>query len=140
MNKVILIGRLVRDPELRYTQNNKAYCNFTVAVNRGFKNANNEYETDFINCQTWGKTAENLQRYMRKGSQIGVEGQIQINTAMVNGKTEYYTKVLVNLIEYLSKVETNTNQNTTPFDFNNNQDPKQDHHEPKAITDENLPF
>lgn len=138
MNKVILIGRLTKDPELRKTDKGNSFVNFQLAVSRNYKNQQGDVETDFINCLVWGTQADNLARYMRKGSQIAVEGSIQINTANVNGKTEYYTKVLVNLIEYLSKAENNNNAPAvSPYEFNQ---------EPNAnsggvgITDEDIPF
>ena len=138
MNKVILIGRLTKDPELRKTDKGNSFVNFQLAVSRNYKNQQGDVETDFINCQVWGTTADNLARYMRKGSQIAVEGSIQINTANVNGKIEYHTKVLVNLIEYLSKAENNNNASgVSPYEFNQ---------EPNAnsggvgITDEDIPF
>lgn len=138
MNKVILIGRLTKDPELRKTDKGNSFVNFQLAVSRNYKNQQGDVETDFINCQVWGTQADNLARYMRKGSQIAVEGSIQINTANVNGKTEYYTKVLVNLIEYLSKAENNNNASgVSPYEFN------QEHNANSGgvgITDEDIPF
>lgn len=138
MNKVILIGRLTKDPELRKTSNGNSFVNFQLAVSRNYKNQQGNVETDFINCQVWGTQADNLARYMRKGSQIAVEGSIQINTVNVNDKTEYYTKVLVNLIEYLSKAESNNNAPAvSPYEFN------QEHNANSGgvgITDEDMPF
>ena len=77
MNKVILIGRLTKDPELRRSNTGMAVCNFAVAVNRGFAGQNNEPQTDFINCVCFDKQAENLSRYMTKGRLISVDGRIQ---------------------------------------------------------------
>lgn len=77
INRVVLVGRLTKDPELRYTPNGIASARFTVAVNRTFSNQQGEREADFINCQAWRKQAENLANYMKKGSLIGVEGRIQ---------------------------------------------------------------
>ena len=138
MNKVILIGRLTKDPELRKTDKGNSFVNFQLAVSRNYKNQQGDVETDFINCQVWGTQADNLARYMRKGSQIAVEGSIQINTANVNGKIEYHTKVLVNLIEYLSKAENNNNASgVSPYEFN------QEHNANSGgvgITDEDTPF
>lgn len=138
MNKVILIGRLTKDPELRKTSNGNSFVNFRLAVSRNYKNQQGNVETDFINCQVWGTQADNLARYMRKGSQIAVEGSIQINTVNVNGKTEYYTKVLVNLIEYLSKAENNNNApGVSPYEFNQEQNANSGG---VGITDEDMPF
>ena len=77
MNNVSLVGRLTKDPELRTIGTGNSTVSFTVAVNRQFTNANGEREADFINCVVWGKAAENLAKYCRKGSQIAVEGRIQ---------------------------------------------------------------
>ena len=77
MNKSILLGRLTRDPELRQTASGTAVAGFSVAVNRRFKNADGEYETDFINCTAWRQTAEFVCKYFQKGSMIAVVGSIQ---------------------------------------------------------------
>ena len=79
MNRVILVGRLTRDPELR-TSGSVPYVNFTIAVNRSFTSSTGVREADFINCVAFNRQAENLSRFMRKGSQIGVEGRIQVDT------------------------------------------------------------
>ncbi len=99
MNKVILIGRLTKDPTLEYTSTSIAYCNFVLAVNRPFGNN----EADFIGCTAWRKTAENLVKYMRKGSQIAVEGSIQTSSFnSKDGSKKYVTKVNVEKVEFLS--------------------------------------
>lgn len=138
MNKVILIGRLTKDPELRKTSNGNSFVNFQLAVSRNYKNQQGNVETDFINCQVWGTQADNLARYMRKGSQIAVEGSIRIDQNKGTERTEYYTKVLVNLIEYLSKAENNNNApGVSPYEFN------QKHNANSGgvgITDEDIPF
>lgn len=77
LNRVVLVGRLTKDPELSYTPNGTAVANFTVAVNRPFSNQQGEREADFINCVIWRKQAENLVNYMKKGSMIGIDGRIQ---------------------------------------------------------------
>ena len=77
INNVVLVGRVVRDPELRYTPQNTAVATFTIAVNRRFKNAQGEREADFINCVIWRQSAENLANWAKKGALIGVTGSIQ---------------------------------------------------------------
>lgn len=79
MNRVVLVGRLTRDPELR-TSGSVPYVNFTIAVNRNYQSSTGMRETDFINCVAFNRLAENLSRFMRKGSQIGVEGRIQVDS------------------------------------------------------------
>jgi len=102
MNKVILVGRLTRDPELRRTNNDIAVTQFTVAVNRIYTNKQGEKQTDFINCVAWRNQAENLCRYMRKGSMVGVEGQIQTRSYDdANGIRRYVTEVVCDNIQFL---------------------------------------
>ena len=99
MNKVMLIGRLTKVPELRSTPNGKQVCEFTLATNR----INNE-DADFINCIVWEKQAENLCKYQTKGSLIGIIGQIRTTSYEKEGVRKYKTYVLVSEIEYLSSV------------------------------------
>lgn len=77
MNKVFLIGRLVRDPELRYTSSNIAVATFSLAVNRPFADQSGERGTDFINIVVWRKQAENVKNYLNQGSQVAIDGRIQ---------------------------------------------------------------
>lgn len=106
MNKVFLIGRLTAKPELRYTNSNKAYCRFSLAVQRNYKNQDGEYESDFINCEIWDKQAENLCNYQDKGSKIALEGRIQFTRYEVNGEMKNYTSVVCNNIEFLDSKKT----------------------------------
>lgn len=95
INNVVLVGRLTRDVDLRYTSNGTAYASFTLAVERNFKNQNGEKETDFINCAMWRKAAENFANFTRKGSQVGIEGRIQTrNYENQQGQKVYVTEVL----------------------------------------------
>ena len=77
MNKVVLVGRLTADPELRYTASNKAYTRFTIAVNRNYKNEDGESEADFISVVAWEKRAETICKYVKKGNRLGIAGKIQ---------------------------------------------------------------
>lgn len=102
MNKAILIGRLTKDPELRSTSTGRNVCQFSVAVNRTYTNANGEREADFINCVVWDKQAENLAKYQKKGNQIAVEGRIQTrNYDDKDGKKVYVTEILASNISFL---------------------------------------
>lgn len=102
LNRVVLVGRLTRDPDLRYTPSGVAVANFTVAANRPFRNQQGEQEADFINCVTWRKQAENLANYMKKGSLIGVDGRIQTRSYEgQDGKMVYVTEVLAESIQFL---------------------------------------
>lgn len=137
MNLVTLIGRLVQNPELSYTVNNKAYCRFTLAVRRNYRSAKGERDADFINCIAWDKTAIILTKFAGKGNQIGVFGNIQTNNYKdKNGNTVFATTVYVERIELLTQTKSmheysdqyhNLNQeqlnaygevvNPTPHDF-----------------------
>ena len=91
------LGRIVRDPELKYSRNNLAICNFTLAVERGYQKQGEEKKSDFINCVVFGATAEKfVSVYFKKGMRIGVTGELQIERFEKEGKTEYYTKIIVN--------------------------------------------
>lgn len=103
MNKVILIGRLTADPELRQTQSGITSCKFTVAVNRKFKNANGETESDFVSCQAWRQTAEFIARYFSKGKMIAVEGSLRTGKYQDKNHsdvTHYTTDVFVEGVEF----------------------------------------
>lgn len=101
INRVVLVGRLTKDPELRYTPNGIASCRFTLAVNRTFK-SEGEQQADFIQCVAWRKQAENLANFQRKGNLIGVEGRIQTGSYEVqDGKRVYTTDVVADSIQFL---------------------------------------
>lgn len=96
MNRVILVGRLTKKIELRYTTSNKAVAQFSLAVNREFKNKNGEYETDFINCELWGKQAETISKYTQKGDLIAIAGSLRIEKYKDSeGNTKSRTYVIV---------------------------------------------
>lgn len=101
MNSVNLMGRLTSKPELRYTQSNVACCNFTLAVQRKFKNAMGEYEADFVNCVAFKTTAEIVNKYFDKGSLIGIDGRIQTrNYKNKHEENVYITEVVVDYISF----------------------------------------
>ncbi|MGL4392724.1 MAG: single-stranded DNA-binding protein [Fusobacteriaceae bacterium] len=97
MNVVILTGRLTRDPELKFGQSGKAYSRFSIAVNNPFK----KDEPDFVNCVAFGKTAEIIGEYMRKGRKIGVTGRLQMSKYEVNGEKRTSYDVQVDQVEFL---------------------------------------
>ena len=112
INRVILTGRLVRDPELRKTQSGKSVANFTVAVDRPRRKDQEATDADFVSCQAWNKTAEYIRNYAKKGTLIGVDGRIQTrnydNTA---GQKVYVTEVVCDSVSLLSGYG---NRNITP--------------------------
>lgn len=117
MNTSTLIGNLTKDVELRQVGNGTSVARFTLAVQRQFKNANGEKETDFIQCQAWKKTAELLAQYCQKGSKIAVRGSIRTGSYEKDGARVYTTEVVAEEIEFLTpKSSTNNganNQNAT---------------------------
>ena len=114
-NNVMLIGRITKNIELRYTQSNRACANFSIAVNRPYKNGE-ERQADFINIVAWGNLAENLNKYTSKGSLVGVEGRLQTRTyEATDGKKRTITEVLASNIQFLDKKEEKTTNNKDPF-------------------------
>lgn len=146
MNRTILVGRLTRDPELKYTGTGVAVANFTVAINRPFKNQAGEQEADFINCVIWRKPAENLANYMKKGSQVGVDGRLQSRTYEgQDGKTVFVTEVVADSVQFLDTKgsQNNQSQGNQPQKSQPTQqssDPLKGSGEPVDIDDSDLPF
>jgi len=102
MNRVILVGRLTKDPELRYTPNGVAVASFTLAVNRAFTNQQGEREADFINCVVWRRPAENVANFLKKGSLAGVDGRVQTRSYEgQDGKRVYVTEVMAESVQFL---------------------------------------
>ncbi len=126
INRVVLVGRLTKDVELRYTTSGTAVGTFSLAVNRQFTNANGERETDFINAVIWRKSAENLAQFTHKGSLIAVEGRLQTrNYENQQGQRIYVTEVVVDNFSLLEKKSDNNQQSsnsgfdTAPNNFSN---------------------
>lgn len=135
MNRAILIGRLVRDPDLRYTSNGTAVCSFTLAVDRK-KNKDGEKETDFIPIIAWRQLAELCANYLKKGQQAAVEGRIQVrNYDNTEGRKVYVTEIVADNVQFLGG-----GQQSKP------QEQKQDfkdpfsHGQPIDISSDDLPF
>ena len=135
INNVTLIGRLTRDAELRYTPSNIATAQFNIACNRNFKNANDEYDADFINCVMWREQAERFCNWTRKGMLVGIIGRIQTRNYENNdGKRVYVTEVVAENFQVLEKRDNTANQNSMadqmPPSFAS----------PMDITEDGLPF
>ena len=122
MNKVCLIGRITRDPELRYTSSNIPSVRFTLAVNRTFQNQNGEREADFINILVWRNQAENVKKYVSKGSLVAVEGRIQTGSYEKDGQKVYTTEVVADNVQFLESKSQSQNRvsEVTPSDFVDN--------------------
>lgn len=101
MNKVQLIGRITKDIEIKLTSSQTAYCNFTLAVDRRFKDKDGNKQTDFINCVAWKQTAEFIKKYFSKGSRIGVCGSIQTRSYEKDGQKVFITEVIVDEAEFV---------------------------------------
>jgi len=101
INRVVLVGRITKDPELKSTQSNVNFVNFTLAVNRQFADQSGERQADFIQCIVWRRQAENLAQYIRKGALLGVEGRIQTRTYEVDGVTRYVTEIVCDSVQFL---------------------------------------
>lgn len=147
MNKVILIGRLTRDPELRYTQSGSAVCNFTLAVDRPFSGQGGEREADFIDIVVWNKPAENVAKYMTKGRQVAVEGRLQIRSYEGNdGQRRWRTEVVANQVEFLGSAGGSAPQSDfgEPFKSQNQSRPSGqnmgDFVGEEVVFEEDLPF
>ena len=118
INNVVLVGRLTRAVDLRYTSNGVAFAGFTVAIDRTFKKENGEKETDFINCVMWRKAAENFAKFTRKGSLVAIEGKIQTrNYEDQQGQKVYVTEVLAENFSLLESRNTTEQRPTSESGF-----------------------
>lgn len=166
MNKVILIGRLARDPEMRTTPSGVATTSFTIAVQRNYANAQGDREADFISCVAWRKQAENIAKYCTKGSQVAVDGRIQTrNYDAQDGTKRYVTEVIADNVSFLGGRSTssesssyaannynnvsNTNDSMSSNNFggsndivttNLSEDPYANMGSEVALSDDDLPF
>ncbi|MBQ4583751.1 MAG: single-stranded DNA-binding protein [Bacilli bacterium] len=150
MNKVILVGRLTKDPEMRTTGSGVAVTSFTVAVNRPYSDQSGERQTDFINCVIWRKQAENVARYCNKGSLVAVEGRIQTRSYdHQDGSKRYVTEVVCDNVTFLSSK--NSGSTSEPMSFGGNMsediattdvtdDPFKDFGDEIALSEDDLPF
>ena len=161
MNKVFLVGRLTRDPDLRYGASNNAVMRTSLAVDRQFTNQNGEREADFINIVAFGNRAETMKKYLTKGSQIAVSGRIQTGSYDgQDGKRVYTTDVVIDEFQFLdsrgsrndesTSNTSNQSSNLTPYDFSDStnndnnssdeSDPFKDFGDKIEIDDSDLPF
>lgn len=102
LNQIILVGRLVRDPEVNETKNGTSISKITLAIPRSYKNVNGEYETDFIDCTLWKLMATNTKEYCHKGDIVGVKGRIESKVYEKDGQKKYQTEVIAEKITFLS--------------------------------------
>ena len=137
MNKAILVGRLTKDPELRYTPNSVATVSFTIAVNRNYKNASGNYDADFIPVIAWRGLAETLSKYLKKGARVAVSGRIQTRSYDGNdGQKRYVTEVIA---EDATVIDWN-NQNSQNADNQAEYGEIPQGYEQTEFTDDEVPF
>lgn len=127
INQTVLVGRITRDPELKRTQSNISYVRFTLAVNRSYKDESGETQADFISCIAWRTQAENLARFMKQGSQIGLVGRIQTGSYESDKGTIYTTDVVADNIQFLESKPKQDNKGN-------------DYYEQEAPLEDTLPF
>ena len=102
MNRFFAIGRLTKDPEKRTTQNGTSVCTFTLAVDRRYKNANGERETDFFTVVCWRQVADRSAQYLSKGKQVAIAGEVQTRSYEKDGQKRYVTEVVADEVQFLS--------------------------------------
>ena len=130
INRTILVGRLTKDPDLRYTDYGNAVTSFTLACDRPFTNQQGERDADFIRCQVWKKAAENVANYLQKGSLAGVDGRIQTRSYDGQNGRVFVTEVVADRVQFLDqKPKENPGQGNNDTIFNG-----------KPISDDELPF
>ena len=128
-----MLGRLTKDPELKYSQNGTAKCAFTLAVNRKYANQDGKREADFISCIAWQKTAEFVAQYFKKGQQMALEGRIQVRTYDdTNGQRRWATEIVVEQVEFAGYKQTGQNNHENEMSYNMGYEVQYD--------DEDIPF
>lgn len=141
MNHVVLVGRLTKDPDLRYIPGEGTpVVNFTLAINRGYKNKEGKSEADFIYVEAWNKQAENIAQYCMKGSLIGVQGSLRVETYMHQEQKRSITKVRANQVEFLSSNNNNNSEGTPTFTPSFEAPQGLDPNGFQAIDDDEIPF
>lgn len=150
LNRVVLIGRLTKDPELRYTSNGTAVATFTLAVDRNYSNQQGERQADFLNIVVWRQLAELCANYLKKGRLAAVEGSIQTrNYDNAEGRKVYVTEIVADNVRFLEsnrdRNETGAGYGAAPAGFGGGQPNRRDNQDPFAgetidISDDDLPF
>lgn len=149
INNVVITGRIVKKPEIRHTQSGIATCNFAIAVNDNFTNNKGERHVSFINCVAWRAQAENLAKFMSKGSLIGVVGRIQTDSwDGQDGKRQYSTRVVAENIQFLETRKSTEQRNQGGYggapayggSSNQNNDPFSGDSHPIEVHADDLPF
>ena len=144
MNKVLLIGRLTANPELRYTTRNNAVTTFSIAVDRNFKNEDGNKEADFINIVAWNKKAELINQYLKKGDKVGIIGRLQVRSYQnEKGQNRYVTEVVADEVEFLNSKKSEEKLVSAEVKVDSNKPYEEfarEHQEEFNYSDEDLPF
>lgn len=148
MNKVILIGRLARDPEMRTTISGTNVTRFTIAVTRTYQDQNGDRGADFINCVAWRRQAENIAKYCTKGTQVAIDGRIQTGSYDAqDGSKRYTTDIICDNVTFLGSRSDGASSNNTVEETHSSmptsdisEDPFKDFGEEIALSDDDLPF
>ena len=140
INKVILVGRITKDPELRRTANDIPVVNFSIAVNRQYTDQSGERKADFINCVVWRRQAENMEKYVKKGMLLGIEGKIQQNQYETDQGTRTTYEVLCDNVQFLESRNASSSYDT-PNKVSDTKD-SDDYYEASKnlVAEEDLPF
>ena len=139
INKIILVGRITKDPELRRTSGDIPVVNFSIAVNRNYTDANGERKADFINCVVWRRQAENMERFVKKGMLLGIEGRLQQNQYETDQGTRTTYEVLCDSVQFL---ESKNASSSSSYDSEPTQDKSDEYYEASKTlaAEEDLPF
>ena len=148
INRVVLVGRITRDPETQQTNTGIPYVRFTLAVNRPFKDQNGERPADFINCIAWRSQAEFISKYVRKGNQLAIEGRLQVNSYVdASGNNRQAVEVLIDSVNNLEPASKNDGYQPQP-PFGNGFQPVREtpsqvgtqNHVEFEVSEDDLPF
>ena len=144
INRVVLVGRITKDVDLRVTGSNVSVAQFSLAVNRNYTSANGEKQADFISCVAWRNQADFMKKYVRKGALLGIEGRIQTRNYEDNtGQTRYVTEIQVENVQLLESKGEASNQSNNENDSRNSRDEQNDEFyntSKHLVADEDLPF
>ncbi|PKK97165.1 MAG: single-stranded DNA-binding protein [Tenericutes bacterium HGW-Tenericutes-3] len=140
INRVILVGRITKDPEMKQTQSNIAVVSFTLAVNRQFTDSSGERQADFIQCVVWRKQAENLARFVKKGALLGIEGRIQTRNYESDNGTRYVTEVVCDSVQFLESKGDSTGETTYQRDTDTADNDEFYETSKQLAAEEDLPF
>lgn len=140
INRVVLVGRITKDVDLKQTSSNIYVTQFTLAVNRAFTNESGERQADFIQCVAWRNQAENMHKFVKKGNLLGIEGRISTRSYEDNdGRTVYVTEVVCDSVQFLESKNSQSQDNPEPSPYDHMKSDKTDANV-NTVKDDDLPF